>query len=84
MKHRPAPTGISLKQHGPIFSVIETHTAQEAEMLQHLKDAIQRQNERARHRRSYRALLELEDHFLRDIGVTRDEVRGRMASDRLA
>ena len=57
--------------------------AEEAEMFQHLKAAIHRSNERARQRRDYRALLELEDHFLRDIGVTRAEVRGRMLSDRL-
>ncbi len=53
-------------------------------MMNHLKAAFQRSQERARHRRSYRALLELEDHFLQDIGLTRDEVRGRMSSDRFA
>lgn len=73
-----------LKQPGRILAYIETDTAEEAEMFQHVKAAIERQNERARHRRSYRALLELEEHFLRDIGVSRDEVRGRMYSDRLA
>jgi uncharacterized protein YjiS (DUF1127 family) len=52
-------------------------------MFQHLQTAIKRSQERARHRRDYRALLELEDHFLRDIGVTRAEVRGRMLSDRI-
>lgn len=51
-------------------------------MLEVLKSAIVRSSERARHRRQYRALLELEDRFLRDIGLTRDEVRGRMSSDR--
>jgi uncharacterized protein YjiS (DUF1127 family) len=56
--------------------------AEEAEMFQHLKAAIHRSQQRAQHRRNYRALLELEDNFLRDIGITRDEVRGRMASDR--
>jgi uncharacterized protein YjiS (DUF1127 family) len=53
-------------------------------MFQQLKLAIRRSQERARHRRDYRALLELEDAFLRDIGISRDEVRGRMSSDRLA
>ena len=53
-------------------------------MFQQVKVAIRRSQERARHRRSYRALLELEDAFLRDIGLDRDEVIGRMSSDRLA
>jgi uncharacterized protein YjiS (DUF1127 family) len=49
-------------------------------MLDKLKTAIARSRERAEHRRSYRALLELEDHFLKDIGMSRDEVRGHLAS----
>jgi uncharacterized protein YjiS (DUF1127 family) len=49
-------------------------------MFHRLKSAVERSRERARDRRSYRALLELEDHFLRDIGLTRDEVRGHLAS----
>ena len=49
-------------------------------MFDQLKAAIARSRERAQHRRSYRALLELEDHFLKDIGMTRDEVRGHLAS----
>jgi uncharacterized protein YjiS (DUF1127 family) len=51
-------------------------------MMEHLRSAIQRQQLRARHRRHYRALLDLEDHFLRDIGLTRDEVRGQLSSSR--
>jgi uncharacterized protein YjiS (DUF1127 family) len=51
-------------------------------MFHRLKSAVERSRERARHRRSYRGLLELEDHFLKDIGLTRDEVRGRLASTR--
>ena len=57
---------------------METGTAEEAAMFQQVKVAIRRAQERARHRRSYRALLELEDAFLRDIGLDRDEVLGRM------
>ena len=52
-------------------------------MFQHLKRTIRGSQERARRRRDYRALLELEDTFLRDIGIRRDEVRGRLTSDRL-
>ena len=53
-------------------------------MFRHVKVAIRRSQERARHRRDYRALFELEERFLRDIGLDRDEVAGRMTSDRLA
>ncbi len=53
-------------------------------MFQHVKVAIRRSQERARDRRNYRALLELEDAFLRDVGITRDEVRGHLMSDRIA
>ena len=52
-------------------------------MLDRMRIAIRRSQERARQRRNYLALLDLEDAFLRDIGLERDEVRGRMASDRL-
>ena len=48
-------------------------------MFDQLKAAVARSRERAQHRRSYRALLELEDHFLKDIGMTREEVRGHLA-----
>ncbi len=51
-------------------------------MLGQMKLALRRAQERAQQRRHYRALLELEDAFLRDIGLARDELRGRMASDR--
>jgi uncharacterized protein YjiS (DUF1127 family) len=51
-------------------------------MFHRLKSAVERSRERAQHRRSYRALLELEDHFLKDIGLTRDEIRGHIASTR--
>lgn len=53
-------------------------------MMYQFKSALQRSRERARHRRNYRALLALEDHFLDDIGLSRDEVRGMMSSDRFA
>lgn len=56
----------------------------EAGMMYQFKSALQRSRERARHRRNYRALLALEDHFLDDIGLSRDEVRGMMSSDRFA
>ena len=74
----------TLKQAGGIFADMETGKSQEAAMFQRVRVAIRRSQERARHRRSYRALLELEDAFLRDIGLDRDEVIGRMSSDRLA
>jgi uncharacterized protein YjiS (DUF1127 family) len=48
-------------------------------MLNQLKDAIRRQGERARSRRSYRALLELDDHLLRDLGIPREEIRARLS-----
>ncbi len=51
-------------------------------MIEQLKSAYHRSKARARNRRSYRALLELEDHFLQDIGLSRDEIRGMMSSDR--
>ena len=45
-------------------------------MLQQIKAAFRGSTERARHRRDYRALLQLEDHLLRDIGIPRDENPG--------
>ena len=53
-------------------------------MMQQLMSAFHRSQQRSRNRRSYRALLELEDHFLEDIGLSRDQVRGMMSSDRHA
>jgi uncharacterized protein YjiS (DUF1127 family) len=47
-------------------------------MLTQFKEAIRRQGERARSRRSYRALLELDDHLLRDVGIPRAEIRARL------
>jgi uncharacterized protein YjiS (DUF1127 family) len=47
-------------------------------MLQHITEAFRRSQERARHRREVRALLALEDHILRDIGLRRDDVRARV------
>ncbi len=47
-------------------------------MFQHLKNAIRNSSERARDRRTYRALLEANDAILRDIGIPRDEVRSRL------
>ena len=46
-------------------------------MLHHITEAFRRSQERARHRREVRALLALEDHLLRDIGLQRDDVRSR-------
>lgn len=51
-------------------------------MMQQLMSTYHRSRERARHRRSYQSLLELEDHFLQDIGLSRDEVRRMMSGDR--
>jgi uncharacterized protein YjiS (DUF1127 family) len=48
-------------------------------MLTQFKEAIRRQGERARSRRSYRALLELDDHLLRDVGIPREEIRARLS-----
>ena len=48
-------------------------------MLHHLKSAIRSSRERARYRREYRALMALDDHFLQDIGIGRDEIGARMA-----
>jgi uncharacterized protein YjiS (DUF1127 family) len=76
--------GAGLKQPGAIFAGMGTGRAEEAAMFRRVKVAIRRSQERARHRRNYRALLQLEDAFLRDIGLDRDEVRGRMSSDRFA
>ena len=53
-------------------------------MFNQLKSAVRRSSERAAHRRSFRALLELEDHYLRDIGLTRDEIRGAIIGKRVA
>jgi uncharacterized protein YjiS (DUF1127 family) len=51
----------------------------EATMLKHLKAAVHRANERNRARRDYVALLSLDDHLLRDIGVKRSDVHARLA-----
>lgn len=48
-------------------------------MLKNFRSAIRSAGERARHRRQYAALLELDDYLLRDIGVRRDEIHSRMA-----
>ena len=53
-------------------------------MIFQIRAALQRSQERARHRRSYKALLQLEDHFLRDIGLSRNDVAGLMSSGRYA
>ena len=52
-------------------------------MLTQFKEAIRRQGDRARNRRSYRALLELDDHLLRDVGIPREEIRARMIGDQV-
>ena len=51
-------------------------------MLKQLKAAVSRASDHARHRRDYAALLDLDDHILRDIGIERDEVRARAARRR--
>jgi uncharacterized protein YjiS (DUF1127 family) len=47
-------------------------------MLQNLRAAIRGASERARHRHEYAAMLNLDDHLLRDIGIRRDEIRARI------
>ena len=46
-------------------------------MLHQITEALRRTQERARHRREVRALISLDDHLLRDIGVRRDQIRSR-------
>ena len=46
-------------------------------MLRQLRGVVRGAAERARHRRDYRALLQLEDHLLQDIGLPRAEIRAR-------
>ena len=53
-------------------------------MFGQVRTTLRRAQERAQRRRHYRALLELEDAFLRDIGLARGEIRVRMSSDRPA
>lgn len=48
-------------------------------MLKDLKLALGRVGERARHRREYTALLEMDDRMLRDIGIDRARVHARLA-----
>jgi uncharacterized protein YjiS (DUF1127 family) len=55
----------------------------EADMLKQLKAAVGRVNTHARHRRDYAALLDLDDHILRDIGIDREEARTLAARRRL-
>jgi uncharacterized protein YjiS (DUF1127 family) len=52
----------------------------EVTMLKQLKVAVTRANERARERREFATLLDLDDHLLRDIGIQRSEVRARLRS----
>jgi uncharacterized protein YjiS (DUF1127 family) len=47
-------------------------------MFNRISEAYHRSQERARHRREYWALMSMEEHILRDIGISRDEVRSRM------
>ena len=51
-------------------------------MFNQLKSAVRRSSERAQYRRSYRELLALEDRYLRDIGLTRDEIRAAIVGNR--
>ena len=48
-------------------------------MFRELKAARRRSQERERHRRDYEAVLEMDHHLLRDIGLWRDEARRRLA-----
>ncbi len=70
---------IGLKQRSGTFRGIE-NAGQEGvpPMLTQLKEAIRRSGERARHRRGYRALMRLDDHLLRDVGIPRDEIYARL------
>jgi uncharacterized protein YjiS (DUF1127 family) len=52
----------------------------EATMFGRITQAYRRSQDRARQRREYKALMAMEEHLLRDIGVSRDEVRSRMIS----
>jgi uncharacterized protein YjiS (DUF1127 family) len=51
-------------------------------MMSHLRSAMERSRERARNRRTYRALRQLEEHYLRDIGLTRDDIEGMLSGPR--
>jgi uncharacterized protein YjiS (DUF1127 family) len=50
-------------------------------MLQHFKGAVRGVSERARQRRVYRTLMQLDDHLLQDIGLPRDEIRARFRGE---
>ena len=47
-------------------------------MLKQLKDAVRRASDRARERREFATLLDLDDHLLKDIGIRRSDVRARL------
>jgi uncharacterized protein YjiS (DUF1127 family) len=46
-------------------------------MFHQIGEALRRVQERAQRRREFVALMALDDHLLRDIGVRRDDVRVR-------
>ena len=48
-------------------------------MFMELKAARRRSQERERHRREYEAVLGMDEHLLRDIGLRREEARRRLA-----
>ena len=48
-------------------------------MLQNFRPVPRSAGERARYRRQYAMLLELDDYLMHDVGVRRVEFRGRMA-----
>lgn len=52
-------------------------------MFGRLRSAIRRSGEQARNRRGHRELLRLDDHYLRDIGLTREDVRAALAGRNL-
>jgi uncharacterized protein YjiS (DUF1127 family) len=47
-------------------------------MFDRFRAAIRAAADRAHQRQDYRALLALDEHLLRDIGLPRDEIRARM------
>jgi uncharacterized protein YjiS (DUF1127 family) len=52
----------------------------EATMFSRITEAFRRSQERTRRRREYQALLSMEEHLLRDIGISRDEVHSRIVT----
>lgn len=53
-------------------------------MFPNTRQAIRLAREKARHRRQYVRLLDLDDHLLRDIGLDRDDLRSRVVDPPLS